>query len=115
MADKSKPEVWTVERCFISEMINDDAWPAFSLARCRVEPGVTTQLHALSVLEFYVVEQGRGRMRVGDGAPFDIGPGDTVTIPQRTAQSVANMGDTDLVFLCLCTPRFLQDCYTSLE
>ena len=115
MADKSKPEVWTTERCFISEIINDDAWPTFSLARCRVEPGVTTQLHALSVLEFYVVEQGRGSMRVGDEPPFDIGPGDTVTIPQHTAQSVANTGDSDLVFLCLCTPRFLQDCYTSLE
>ena len=115
MADKSKPEVWTSERCFISEIINDDAWPAFSLARCRVEPGITTQLHTLSVLEFYVVERGRGCMRVGDDAPFDIGPGDTVTIPQDAAQSVANTGDTDLVFLCLCTPRFLQDCYTSLE
>jgi mannose-6-phosphate isomerase-like protein (cupin superfamily) len=54
-------------------------------------------------------------MRVGDGESFDIGPGDTVTIPQNTAQSVANTGDSDLVFLCLCTPRFLQDCYTSLE
>jgi mannose-6-phosphate isomerase-like protein (cupin superfamily) len=115
MADKSKPEVWTTERCFISEIINDDDWPAFSLARCRVEAGVTTQLHALSVLEFYVVEQGRGRMRVGDETPFDIGPGDTVTIPKHTAQSVANTGNSDLVFLCLCAPRFSQDCYTSLE
>ena len=54
-------------------------------------------------------------MRVGDDAPVDIGPGDTVSIPQHTAQSVTNTGDTDLMFLCLCTPRFLQDCYTSLE
>ena len=115
MADKSKPEVWTAERCFISEILNDDAWQAFSLARCRVEPGVTTQLHALSVLEFYVIEQGRGRMRVGDDPPFEIGRGDTVTIPKHAAQSVTNTGSTDLVFLCLCTPRFSQDCYTSLE
>lgn len=115
MADKSKPEVWTRERCYISEIVNDDDWPAFSLARCRVEPGVTTELHALSVLEFYVVERGHGRMRVGDDAAFDIGPGDTVTIPQDAPQSVANTGNTDLVFLCLCTPRFLQHCYTSLE
>lgn len=115
MADKSKPEAWSSERCFISEIINDDAWPSFSLARCRVEPGVTTQLHALSVLELYVVERGRGSMRVGDAAPFDIGPGDTVAISQHAAQNVSNTGDTDLVFFCLCTPRFSQDCYTSLE
>lgn len=115
MADKSKPEVWTTERCFISEIINDDAWPEFSLARCRVEAGVTTQLHGLSVLEFYVVEQGRGRMRVGDDPPFDIGPGDSIRIPRHAPQSVANTGDSDLVFLCLCTPRFVQRCYTSRE
>jgi len=115
MADKSKPEVWTGERCFITELVNDEAWPGFSLARCRVEPGVTTQLHALSVLEFYVVEHGEGRMRVGDAAPFAIGPGDTVTIPKHVAQSVANTGTDDLVVLCVCSPRFLPDCYTSLE
>lgn len=115
MADKSKPEVWTTERCFISEIVNDDTWPAFSLARCRVEPGVTTERHALAVLEFYVVEQGQGRMRLGDDPAFDIGPGDTVTIPQHTPQCVANTGETDLVFLCLCSPRFLQDCYTPHE
>lgn len=115
MADKSKPEVLTAERCYIGEIINDDAWPSFSLARCRVEPDVTTQLHALSVLEFYIVKQGRGRMRVGDDPPFEIGPGDTVTIPQHAAQNVTNTGDVDLVFLCLCTPRFSPYCYTSLE
>jgi mannose-6-phosphate isomerase-like protein (cupin superfamily) len=115
MADKSKPEAWTGERCFITELVNDAEWPAFSLARCRVEPGVTTELHALSVLEFYVVERGSGRMRIGDAPPFEIGPGDTVTIPHQAAQSVANTGNEDLVFLCLCTPRFLPDCYTSLE
>jgi mannose-6-phosphate isomerase-like protein (cupin superfamily) len=65
MANKSKPEVWTAERCYITELFNDDAWPEFSLARCRVEPGVTTQLHALSVHEVYVIEQGQGLMRVG--------------------------------------------------
>lgn len=115
MANKSKPEVLTPERCFIGEMINDDAWPEFSLARCRVEPGVTTQLHRLAVLEFYVVEQGIGRMRIGDDPPFDVGPGDTVRIPRHAPQSIANIGDSDLVFLCLCSPRFSQDCYTSLE
>ena len=115
MADKSKPEAWTGERCFITELVNDAAWPAFSLARCRVEPGVTTELHALSVLEFYIIEKGHGRMRIGDAPPFDVAAGDTVRIPQQAAQCVINTGTEDLVFLCLCTPRFLPDCYTSLE
>ena len=73
MAKKSKPEVWTGERCFITELVNDAAWPEFSLARTRVEPGVTTQLHALPVHEVYVIESGTGRMSVGDAAPFPAG------------------------------------------
>lgn len=115
MNSKAKPEVYTRERCYIAELVNDDAWPEVSLARCRVEPGVTTELHALTVLEVYVIERGTGSMRVGDEAPFSVGPGDTVTIPKQSAQSITNTGADDLVFTCVCTPRFLQDCYTSLE
>ena len=115
MAGKAKPEVWTRERCFISELLNDPGWPELSLARCRVEPGVTTELHTLDVTEFYVIEQGEGLMHLGDAEPFCVGAGDAVTITQHEAQRITNTGKDDLVFLCVCTPRFLQDSYTSLE
>ena len=115
MKGKAKPEQWTSERCYITELVNDAYWPEVSLARCRVEPGVTTQLHELSVHELYVIEEGTGRMFVGDSAPYAIGPGDTVSIPKHTPQSVQNTGDGDLVFLCVCTPRFSPKCYMSLE
>jgi len=115
MTEKAKPEFWTGERCYISELVNDPGWPEFSIARTRVEPGVTTQLHALAVHEVYVIESGSGRMTVGDAAPFPVGPGDSVTIPQHVAQSIENTGKDDLVFLCVCAPRFSQECYTSKE
>ena len=115
MANKAKPEVWTEERCFITELVNTPAWPELSIARTRVEPGVTTALHALDVLEFYVIEKGEGLMRTGERDPFPVGPGDAVTIPQHESQCITNTGSGDLVFLCVCTPRFSQDCYTSLE
>lgn len=115
VTDKAKPERWTSERCWISELVNDAAWPEFSIARCRVEPGETTELHALSVHEVYVLEQGQGLMRIDDAPPFPVGPGDAVTIPQHAAQCIRNTGDEDLVFLCICTPRFSQECYTPLE
>ena len=104
-----------VERCYITELINDEAWPEFSIARTRVEPGITTQLHALSVHEVYVIESGTGLMRVGDDAPFPVGPGEIVTIPQHVSQSIENTGTSDLLFLCVCTPKFSQECYKSLE
>ena len=115
MGRNEKPERYTSERCWISEIINDPHWPEFSIARCRVEPGVTTELHALSVHEVYVIERGHGLMRVGSDAPYEVGPGDTVTIPRTVAQSISNAADSDLVFTCVCSPRFSQKCYTSLE
>lgn len=115
MARKPKPgaEAWTGERCFITEILNDE--PEVSIAHARVEPGVTTQLHVLSVTEWYIINSGQGRMRVGDEPPFEVAPGDTVTIPKHTAQQITNTGHSDLCFLCVCAPGFSQECYTSLE
>jgi len=115
MTGKPKPEVYTVERCYITELLNDEAWPEVSLARARVRPGVTTQLHALSVAEWYVIESGSGRVAIGDAGPQTVTAGSLVAIPRGITQCIENTGPDDLVFLCLCAPRFLQDCYTPLE
>ena len=117
MGNKAKPqdEVWTSERCYITELLNSDDQPEVSLARTRVKPGVTTQLHRLSVFEWYVIEAGHGLMRVGDESPFAVATGDAVAIPKNSPQQVTNSGQEDLVFLCVCAPKFSQECYTSLE
>ena len=99
----------------MAEVINDDRWPEFSIARCRVEPGVTTQLHVLAVHEVYVIEKGSGRIRIGDTPSFDVDAGDAATIPAGDSQSITNTGSGDLIFTCVCTPKFSQNCYTSLE
>jgi mannose-6-phosphate isomerase-like protein (cupin superfamily) len=85
-----------------------------SLARCRVAPGVTTALHALTVREWYVIESGVGRMRLGD-EEYRVRAGDTVAIPAGCPQQIANIGADDLLFLCVCVPRFTPECYTALE
>ncbi len=117
MGNKAKPlkEMWTAERCFITEFLNSDDQPEVSIARTRVEPGITTQLHTLSVAEWYVLESGQGLMSVGEAPAFAVGPGDTVTIPKNASQQITNTGQDDLFFLCVCAPRFSQECYTSLE
>lgn len=116
MGNKANPEeVWTSERCYITELLNDAAYPEVSIARARVEPGVSTQLHSLEVAEWYVIEAGIGRMTVGDNATRTVGPGDVVTIPADCPQKIENNGHSDLEFLCVCTPRFLLQHYTSLE
>jgi len=111
----SNEEFWTSERCFIRELINSTAIPGFSLADSRVEPGVVTELHSLSVSEWYFIVQGHGQMEVGGGGPIEVGPGDTVEIPAGVSQRVTNTGEVDLKLQCVCVPRFTRGCYRSLE
>lgn len=108
-------EFKTPERCAIIETWNDSADSAVSIARARVEPGITTQLHRLDIDERYLIVQGRGVARIGDLEPADVGPGDVVVIPAGTPQQISNSGDYDLLFYCICSPRFRPEGYESLE
>jgi mannose-6-phosphate isomerase-like protein (cupin superfamily) len=88
--------------------------PEASLALARVQPGVTTRLHAVKeVIERYIVLSGQGIAEVG-GASARITAGDRVIIPPGVTQRVANTGKEDLVFHELCTPRFRQKLYVDL-
>ena len=108
-------ERWIPERCFILELSNGERDPEVSLARARIEPGVTTQLHRLAgVAERYVVLEGEGMMHVGDLPPSPVGPGSVVLVPAGTPQRITNTGDRDLVFLCVCTPPFVEGAYEAL-
>ncbi|MFC3550084.1 cupin domain-containing protein [Lysobacter cavernae] len=109
-------EFFTQERCWILEIINSTKDDAVSIARARVEPGVTTQLHRLNgVDERYLIIAGKGAVRVGGGIEHVVGEGDVVVIPSGMSQQIANIGPSDLLFYCICSPRFAPDCYETLE
>jgi hypothetical protein len=40
---------------------------------------------------------------------------DVVSIPPACAQRITNTGAGDLVFLAVCTPRFVQEAYEEIE
>jgi len=106
----------TPERCFILELSNDAADPQVSIARARVAPGVTTRWHRLrGIAERYVVLAGHGRVEVEGAPPGDVGPGDVVRIPAGCRQRIANTGAQDLLFLAVCTPRFVLAAYEDAE
>jgi mannose-6-phosphate isomerase-like protein (cupin superfamily) len=65
-------------------------------------------------VERNVILEGRGRVEVGDLPPQDVGPGDVVVIPPDCRQRISNPGKIDLIFLCVCTPRFAQEAYEDL-
>ncbi|HEV8695457.1 MAG TPA: cupin domain-containing protein, partial [Lysobacter sp.] len=98
----------TQERCYINELSNTAADPEVSIARARVAAGVTTRWHRLrGTAERYVITEGRGLVEVGGLPATDVGVGDVVLIPPECPQRITNTGSTDLVFLAICTPRFL--------
>jgi len=103
------------EGCFIAELSNSDADTECSIARARVEPGVTTRWHRLDgTTERYVILHGRGSVEVGDEPAAAVAPGDVVIIPSGCAQRIRNTGKDDLVFLAVCTPRFRECSYEDL-
>ena len=115
-APDASAEYLTQERCYILELSNDAGDPAVSIARARVLPGVTTRLHrVLGTAERYVLLQGQGEVRIGHAPPEAVGPSSVVRIPPGVVQCITNTGREDLVFLCICTPRFEWPNYESLE
>lgn len=109
-------EFYIDEGCHIVEVSNSPDDPALSIARARVAPGRTTRWHRLEgIAERYVIVSGRGLVEVGELAPCEVGAGDVVRIPAGIRQRITNIGTTDLVFFCLCTPRFDPAAYRDLD
>jgi len=103
-------EFYTTEGCHIIEIINRPDHEDVSIARARVEPGVTTRWHTVEAREIYYLLAGHGRAEVGEKTLL-VGPGDAVSIPAGVRQRIANTGNEDLIFLCVCTPRFRVEGY----
>ena len=113
--EKPENEYYFKEGCHILELSNVPDDPQVSIARARVAPGVTTRPHRLDgITERYVILQGRGRVTLGGRAAQVVSPGDVVIIPSGCPQQIANDGDGDLIFLAICTPRFVPEAYREM-
>jgi len=108
-------EFFTRERCFITEILNTGDIPNVSLARARVGPGVTTELHRLSVDEVYYILEGIGALEIDCSPAKEMRPGDAAFIKAGSAQRITNISDSELVFLCICVPGFSPGVYMPLE
>ena len=104
---EAKTEIFTPEECFITEILNVEDFRSFSLAKARVLPGLTTRNHKLNETdEVYYILEGKGEMEVNGKKLGTAKKGDAVFIPKNANQRITNSGTKDLVFLCICAPRF---------
>jgi len=115
-SDESK-EFFTGERCHILEMLNNHKSDSpFSIARARVESGITTTWHRLNgILEYYYILEGNGFMEIGDDSGFEVQKNDIIKIEPNQAQRIKNIGEEDLTFLVICDPPFTDKHYEELE
>lgn len=101
-----------MERCHILETWNQPDDPELSVARARVEPGVTTRWHSLiGIAERYLILEGEGLVEVQGIMPQTLKAGDLLYIPPGHAQRITSTGDRPLVFYAICTPRYVEDAY----
>ena len=114
----SLKEYLTPEHCFIYENTgaNTTGDPNVSIARARVKTHIITKLHHLDdIQEIYVITSGKGKMHIEGLDSTEVGEGDVVVIPPGIRQCIENVGDTDLIFYCVCTPSFKESSYHSDE
>lgn len=80
-----------------------------SLAEATVPPGVITKLHMHKQSEeIYYIVAGEGKMTLGENT-FNVTVGDTVCIAPNTPHQIFNFKDTDLKFLCACSPAYSHE------
>ena len=103
------------EGCHILEILNQSEHQDLSIARARVEPQQETQLHRLkSTIERYVILSGQGIATIGDET-YPVKTNDVIIIQENMPQKIFNSGSEDLVFLVICTPRFLENNYQAIS
>ena len=109
---RTAQEAWFREGCYIAEWANDAVDPQASIARARVPVGGVTRWHALAgITERYVILAGEGLAEVGVARPQPMRPGDVIVIRPDEPQRITNTGQSDLIFLAVCTPRFVPEAY----
>jgi mannose-6-phosphate isomerase-like protein (cupin superfamily) len=109
-------EFYTAEKCHITELCNSVDDPDVSIAKARVEPGITTNWHRLKATsERYCILSGIGVVEIGELPPQEVYCGDVAVIPPMCRQRITNTGTEDLIFLAICSPRFLPGNYEDIE
>lgn len=81
----------------------------YSLAWAMIRPGEKTLPHRITSTEVYFIISGSGRMYINNEEKR-LGKHDTVYIPPHAVQSIENIGQENLEFLCIVDPAWHPAC-----
>jgi mannose-6-phosphate isomerase-like protein (cupin superfamily) len=112
-----KPEIVNLKDCerfltkdgsFIREILapRNSSLKRQSLAEATVPVGGATNEHYhVDTEEVYFILAGHGEFELeGETAPVTAGDG--IVIPPQAKHRIRNLGNSDLVFLCICVPAY---------
>jgi len=90
--EQNRKEFFTLEKCFITELLNSSHYPEVSIAKGRVEPGVTTEWHWLQQTdEMHYILSGKGQFEMDGEFNGTVEKGDLVFIPRNSNQRIKNI------------------------
>ncbi len=113
--NKDTKEFFFEEGCFITEFWNELNDKEISIAQARLPAGQSTLPHALKdTTERYFILSGEGMVYVASKQPETVRQNDVVLIRPGETQYIENTGQTDLVFLAICSPRFESENYLDM-
>lgn len=95
----------------LRELLHPDRDPVnirFSLAHVSVPVGEEVTLRRMMTAEVYFVVSGRG-LASAAGEESEITAGDCVYFGQGECQNVCNIGDSELVFMCILDTAYCHE------
>lgn len=107
----SAEEIVAGDHTLLKEMFNplkDDLDLRYSLAVARVQPDGLSYLHRLKSSEVYFFLKGTGIMRIDDETA-QVQAGQAVYVPPGATQQVLNVGDQELIFVCIVDPAWRKE------
>ncbi len=108
---KNCKETIASDGSFLKELLNPNKEKVhihYSLAHAIVKPGITTLSHKLKSTEVYYILQGEGEMFI-DNEKEKVFTGQAIYIPPEAVQSIKNIGNKDLIFLCIVDPAWEKE------
>ncbi len=88
--------------------LKDNVNIRYSLALAKVKAKEITKRHRLKSTEVYFILQGKGIMYI-DNEAAEVKKGDIIYIPPNSIQRIENIGEKDLIFLCIVDPAWKEE------
>ena len=91
----------------IKEILGQDD---ISIAHMTLLPGSKDAAHYHpDIIEAYFILSGTGAMHIDDKSQ-SVKPNDAILVRKNKIHYIENTGDTDLMFLAICSPAWHPDC-----